>query len=108
MLCRFGFYGSGEACFTEGNEFFFVTLSNASAGALIDRNIGVGTIVDVSPAPAFSIGEEVFVCLRPEDIGLGKAESGSSNGLAGTIRHSAYLGSITDYVIALEPALRST
>ena len=55
--------------------------------------------IDLDEAFAAKVGDEVFVCLRPEDIRLGTVAPGKPNGLAGTVRHAAYLGSITDYIV---------
>jgi subtilisin-like proprotein convertase family protein len=41
----------------EGNQFFNVTITNASAGALINRGLATGIIVDNSLAPALSIND---------------------------------------------------
>jgi ABC-type Fe3+/spermidine/putrescine transport system ATPase subunit len=52
------------------------------------------------------IGDKVVLCLRPEDIRLAdRAES--PGGLPGKIRHAAYMGSMTDYVVDLGAAVPS-
>ncbi|HSE75753.1 MAG TPA: ABC transporter ATP-binding protein [Dongiaceae bacterium] len=63
----------------------------------IDTVLGPVELVAESPV---RIGEAVAVCLRPEDIHLADRD-GNSGRLSGTIRHAAYMGSMTDYVVEL-------
>ena len=42
----------------EGTENFTVKLSNASSGATIGDDVGIGTITDGDPQPALSITDE--------------------------------------------------
>jgi ABC-type Fe3+/spermidine/putrescine transport system ATPase subunit len=42
-------------------------------------------------------GEEVEICLRPEEIVLLAPEAGE--GLPGIVRHAAYQGSVTEYIV---------
>jgi ABC-type Fe3+/spermidine/putrescine transport system ATPase subunit len=86
----------------------FLGIANMLDGKVVAAGQGILSIesnlgrLDLEDAAALSVGDDVVVCLRPEDIRLVVPEAGAPNGLPGTIRHSAYLGSITDYII--EPA----
>jgi ABC-type Fe3+/spermidine/putrescine transport system ATPase subunit len=48
-------------------------------------------------------GEQVAFCLRPEDIRLDAPGANGTLTFAGRIRHAAYMGSLTDYLVELEP-----
>jgi ABC-type Fe3+/spermidine/putrescine transport system ATPase subunit len=48
-------------------------------------------------------GEQVAFCLRPEDIRISAPGANGALTFAGRIRHAAYMGSLTDYLVELEP-----
>jgi putative spermidine/putrescine transport system ATP-binding protein len=85
----------------------FLGIANMLEGKVVGAGRGTLCVesklgrIDLDETIATSVGEEILVCLRPEDIRLGAGEHGKPNGLTGTIRHAAYLGSITDYIVEL-------
>jgi putative spermidine/putrescine transport system ATP-binding protein len=85
----------------------FLGIANMLEGKVVGAGQGALRVesklgrIDLDDTIAGSVGDDILICLRPEDIRLGPGEYGKPNGLAGTIRHAAYLGSITDYIVEL-------
>jgi len=90
----------------------FLGIANLVEGrvtALADGTCAIETAlgsIKVAAESAVGVGDAVVLCLRPEEIRVSN-RSESPEGLTGRIRHAAYMGSMTDYVVDLDKAMLS-
>ena len=75
-------------------------LASAREGCTVETRLGRLCLAAESAARP---GEQVAFCLRPEDIRIGAPGPDGALTFAGRVRHAAYMGSLTDYLVELEP-----
>jgi ABC-type Fe3+/spermidine/putrescine transport system ATPase subunit len=86
----------------------FLGIANLLHGhvtAIADGSCAIETAlgrVEVLTESIARVGDKVVLCLRPEDVRLTDGAQ-TPGGHAGKIRHAAYMGSMTDYVVDLGP-----
>ena len=84
----------------------FLGIANIVSGRIVDTSPGACIMetplgrLTLPTAEAFHVGDAAALCLRPEDIRLDSHAAGKG-ALAGTIRHAAYMGSMTEYIVDL-------
>jgi putative spermidine/putrescine transport system ATP-binding protein len=75
-------------------------LAVGQSGCTVETPLGA---LSLAVGEAARRGEHVAFCLRPEDIRLGDPAPDGELTFSGRIRHAAYMGSLTDYLVELEP-----
>ena len=87
----------------------FLGIANIVEGRVVSVAAGACSIetalgrMEMLTATAVRVGDGAALCLRPEDIQLTN-HAEPADKLTGTIRHAAYMGSMTDYVVDLKKA----
>ena len=87
----------------------FLGIANIVEGRVVSVTAGACSIetalgcIEMLTATTVRVGDGAALCLRPEDIQLTNHADPVSK-LTGTIRHAAYMGSMTDYVVDLRKA----
>jgi len=87
----------------------FLGIANILEGRVVAATTGACSIetalghIEILTDSPVRVGDGAALCLRPEDIHLAN-HAGHPPRLTGKIRHAAYMGSMTDYVVDLSEA----
>jgi spermidine/putrescine transport system ATP-binding protein len=85
----------------------FIGISNLLPGAVEEGAVRLrtGQLIPAHLEDGMAAGDQVFVCVRPEKLQLGRTTQGHVS-IEGTIVETVYLGTATQYLVELAPDVR--